>query len=389
MKKSFYQVIFNLKSKPDKTHRFEYKYDKTNITLELSEDFIDISMSMKKRDINFGNIFNSKGNGVNKRLNDAIEKAFLIHLIKYSRHISIRTVTAKIGKKRKTIFDAEKNDSEIFPIFSLINGSLLKGHEFPERWEISQELCEAILSRRKSYFNSLDSALFALVYSKSKEYETERLVYLWMAINGMYNHFAKMAEFVLKHTFNKNKTISGDKDQMQELLKFYGLGKNLLSKNPRTAAADDVISVLRDYEGNITKEMLIPDENNNYNNPLAVDIYSKLKDIKTEDNKQYEITPYGFLLFELPYYYRCKIFHANKPIYFFSYEDEVRCLQIINNLMEEFVQTHLIEWFEDGFVTAVDNKANKSDIKEIDSPIKKEIEESFKKPTKKKAEICA
>ena len=382
--KKTYQIILNPENTSEKFHQFTYSYSQTNITLQLCENYIDISMEMKTKDVvDFDHIFQPKSNGFHARLNDAVKRAFLIHFIKYSKHIDIRTVTAKIDEDEKVIFDFKENSSINFPIFSLINGSLLKGHEFPESWGNSKKIDDVILSRRLSYFNSLDSALFALIYAKSKEYETERLVYLWMAMNGMYNHFAKMIDKFRfqKYLTKKGKsTLSGDKSQIEVFLQFYNLGKNIPSQQQRAFVAWEVIAILRHYRGNITKKMLLPDiKSNKYNNRLAIAIHSRLKNLTDKENNPIDITPYGFLLFVLPYYYRCNVFHANKPVYFFAYEDEtnIHCLHIINNLMEEFLNEHLIEWFEDDFVTAVDNKSNKLNIDEMDSPIKAEIRSKF------------
>lgn len=354
----------------EKCKEYTYIFDRREIKMKIDKNFIRFSFEMKT-DKSFDDVLKYEPTQpLSKTVNHAIKSAFLIHIIKYSKHISIRTVTAKIDDEEEVIFDSKENNSGNFPIFSLINGSLLKGHEFPESWSTSRKISEAILSRRVTDFNSLDSALFALIYSKSKEYETERLVYLWMAMNGMYNHFAKMVNGIT----NVNIPPDKDSEQMKAILKFYDLGKTYVFRNDKENIARKVISVLKDYRGDITKETLSADKE------LADNIYSQLTD--ENGNPKYNITPYGYLLFELPYYYRCKIFHANKPIYFFSYENEVniRCLRIINNLMEEFLQTHLIEWFEDDFVTAVNKRNRKKgevSIDEIDSPIKTKIKEVF------------
>ena len=64
---------------------------------------------------------------------------------------------------------------------------------------IEQKTVEGILSKTKTTYDSRIASLYALICSKSKHYEAERFIYLWMAFNGMYGYFFS---FLVTHLLN-------------------------------------------------------------------------------------------------------------------------------------------------------------------------------------------
>ena len=68
----------------------------------------------------------------------------------------------------------------------------------------------------------------------------------------------------------------------------------------------------------------------------------------------YKITAYWYLLTQLSYYYRCNLFHGDKPIPLFSYADDIdlKCLRIINDLLESCLDQYLYQWFDPAYLNS-------------------------------------
>lgn len=370
------EIIINTESKSE----YLYKFKETKIKLVIAENIISISMSMEHKKAENVKTHEGMLHSSDNEFSDAIKHAFLLYVIKYSKHIQIKQAIARIDEEKKTIFLHENNNT--FPIHSLINGSLVNGHEFPEKWRESK-ISQVLLARRKSNYNSLDSALSALIYAKSKENETDRFVYLWIAMNGMYQHFFNIAKplkvFKVLKTFTVHKgneinntikindppeCLNNPSEKLKMLLfsAFYNLGTERVNKK------ESITNILKNCENNITEDDLFH---------------------ISEELKGHDITPRGYLLLNLAYHYRCNFFHANKKIHIFSYqiEESIKCLCIINNIIEEFVEEELFKWFKDDFVATVKEKdgiyisISEKDITDIKSDIrcliKKRFEEEY------------
>ena len=81
---------------------------------------------------------------------------------------------------------------------------------------------------------------------------------------------------------------------------------------------------------------------------IAQSIRSCLLD---KNGNSIDITAYGYLLGFFSYYFRCNIIHASKPVPLFSYvsEYELRCLRIINDLLEDFLDANLHKFFLESY----------------------------------------
>ncbi len=89
----------------------------------------------------------------------------------------------------------------------------------------------------------------------------------------------------------------------------------------------------------ITKEFLQRDDTE-----LAAGIGRIIADA---EGKQLNLSTYGYMLGDFPYYVRCSVFHGEKPILLFSFEDdmELKALRISNKLIEEFLDEYLYKCF--------------------------------------------
>lgn len=338
MKKYKYSVVIN--SIPE-TEPYFFNYGNTkNIELRISENKVSVTaeMTVKKE---FDEVMCSE----NKLFSDAVKKALLIHIIKYSSGICIENITVYINDEKK-VYD-EMNDNNY--IYSLVNGKLLR--KIPKEWN-NPVFIQAMLNQVKSRYDSMTASVFAYIYSQTKEYEIERFIYLWMSLNGMYNFFSN---FVKQNTSDSNKInkIGEECNQIRAISYMTTDSKGRIFKKDSKFIAFDVISVLKKWDG---KSVTYESMTNGIHKDLADEISEKItyrnKNVKETFGKRIDITSYAYVMFFLAYYYRCNVFHANKPVPLFSYIDEpdLRCLSVINGMLEKYISENLYKWFDEDYV---------------------------------------
>lgn len=267
---------------------------------------------------------------------DAIKKAMLAHLVLFSEHIKIKTMSVHIDEDSECIVNTDEGHTP--PLYSMIIGKLYR--PFSRKW--SDASINGLLTQTKSSYDSRTAALFALICSKCKHYESERFIYLWMAFNGMYNYFA----YLVSDTHSMKK-VKQEYKQLRYFQRLFTLGDETISDDTeKKRIAHKVIALIRNESLDITHQFL-ESENGKI---LCEKI--RLLLVKPQDGKPYKLTPYGYLLTQFSYYYRCNLIHANKPLALFSFADEsdICCLRAINSLLEEFMENNLNLWFDDEFV---------------------------------------
>lgn len=262
---------------------------------------------------------------------DAIKKAMLLYLLKHSKSIDIKNFTVKID-------DIE----EFIPItnnklvFSLVDSNLVR--TLPSSF-YSEDIIKYVLNTTKSKYDKRTASLFAFIYSKSKIFETEKFIYLWTAFNGMYSW---LSEYIAKA--NNVDRYRKEYKQIIGIQKYLEIGSETIKDSDKSIIAHKVISILTD-------ECIDTVEQDN----ISV-IQDKINDVlKKQDGSQYDLSAYGYLLTQLTYYFRCKIVHGSKPIILFTFSDEaeVHCLQILNRLLEDFIESNLPSWFSNDYINHI------------------------------------
>ncbi|MBR5419568.1 MAG: hypothetical protein IK115_00315 [Lachnospiraceae bacterium] len=273
---------------------------------------------------------------------DAIKKATLIQLIKYGK-ISGEDVYVTIDDVDFCIYDRCKKTPERL-IYSLCGTQLQR----PMVGNWTEASLQRILDVTKSKTDRLDAALDALLLAKSKLYETERFVYLWMALNGLYGFAAETAAGYMP---GENEKSWIKKEYAQ--IKFY----SMILDYPYCQPKEDKEKVLKSLELILARI-----------NPAETDL--TIKAIKNHDTDNFyvreisaifseigisegEMHPYTVLLLYMPYQIRCKYFHGEHtvPLLCFENEHPLPVLRILNNLMEEYLDISIPQWFDGHFYT--------------------------------------
>ncbi|MBQ8514041.1 MAG: hypothetical protein IJ496_01405 [Ruminococcus sp.] len=342
-RKHEYEVRINTLPKKHSTYQYNYGHTK-GIEISIGKDAAVIRAAMTAK-------YEARGLVCpeNKTFSDALKKALLLHLILFSKNMEMKKmiVCADDTEEEIPVGDGEKNPL----IYSLAARTLKK--PFPAAWN-NKAFIEKILSLTKSGYDSRVASLFALICAKGKLQETERFIYLWMAMNGVYSYFR-----VLMNTEENVKRNGGREiakwewKQIRALKLLYNLGLDMVeSKRDKKIISQDVVSVLRKWDGEpITEESL----ENGRHQALANEIRDKLwarEPDSREKRHALEMSAYGYLLLELTYYYRCNVVHAEKPVTLFYYENEheLTSLRIMNQIMEDFLDAHLYQWFDQAYI---------------------------------------
>lgn len=324
MKKKYtYTIELNKVLEAQNNRKYYYNYRNTkDICITISENAARISCSMTVK-------FNPQSFAIEKNqlFSDAIKKTLLVYLIIFSKNLEV--------KQALLFVDGEYQMSISVPIYSLIPDSL--NRNMPNVWD-SKEVVEQILTYSVSIYDSKIASLFALICAKSKDKETERFMYLWMSINGMYNFISKC---VGNQTWKEQEKIS-------MMLKMYDIAESALTRKDRQHIAKHIVPIVSEnWDGGAITQKSLSDSDSH--KKIANAINALLKE--SLPNGSEEIDPYACLLIELPYYLRCSYFHASKPVLLYAFKDEqiLKCLCALNETMEAFLDKELYKYFSEEY----------------------------------------
>lgn len=309
----------------------EYKYDfgsTKGIKMTLSEKGISISAELNK-------VYNEKEmlSGNSYLFPDSLKKALLLYLLKYGKALMIKSMTVKIDNAEVTEVFYEKAKPLIY---SMINGDLQRN--IPKDFS-SDGVFNYLLKTPKSSYKMDIAALFAFLCSKSKEYETERFIYLWTSFNGMYNYLYDLASDEIKKSKQENQKI-------RFILKYFNMKEATISNADKNRLANEVISILKSVKAEHIDRNFIE----------TTGVKNKIEAVLNKSSgEKYEIIAYEYLIVHLAYHFRCKFIHGSKPVILFSYcdDNELHVLKIINDLLEEFIDDNLPHWLDEQYIEDV------------------------------------
>lgn len=264
---------------------------------------------------------------------DSLKKALLLYLLKYGKALMIKSMTVKIDNAEVTEVFYEKAKPLIY---SMINGDLQRN--IPKDFS-SDGVFNYLLKTPKSSYKMDIAALFAFLCSKSKEYETERFIYLWTSFNGMYNYLYDLASDEIKKSKQENQKI-------RFILKYFNMKEATISNADKNRLANEVISILKSVKAEHIDRNFIE----------TTGVKNKIEAVLNKSSgEKYEITAYEYLIVHLAYHFRCKFIHGSKPVILFSYcdDNELHVLKIINDLLEEFIDDNLPHWLDEQYIEDV------------------------------------
>ncbi len=254
---------------------------------------------------------------VYKLMRDAISRINIIHTLKYGKSISINSLILY-----EYLDDEEICKKELTAVINCFfsYGTLIG--KIPETLNNEGNL-KKVVSNYKTKQAGREAAINAYLFSKTKLYPPEKFIYLWMTLSGMYNCMFKKDKESERATINK-------------LLQYYNLGNEISTSKVRGKIAVKIRRLL-DQSGNadsILAQLKNPNDNILKNKMVTI----------FEENKLNDIQPYGYIITDYAYYYRCNIYHANKPLPLSLCRDDAdyKSITVINKLLEEFLDDKLV-----------------------------------------------
>ena len=314
----FYSIRTNNSKKV--ANPYLYKYGSTCVALHLTKNgfVFEYDRPSKTVDLTNDNLFR-----------DALKKIELIHILKFKQPIKYDSITAGINGLDFFIYNS-KTDNPL--LYSLISKS--KKLSLPSMWNAPVVL-QSLLDTPKTKYDRLTASLLALLTAKSKEYESERFMFLWMSMNALYGYLAERYPTKLNHEW----------EQISLFAKYYGLdycAKGNAKKNQLRGKTMEFIETASESEladiitkiGKIHYDWEYPAKIKPY-----VDVYLEQAGGKMD--------PSAFFLLWLPYQIRCKYFHGEKafPVLSFADERPIPALRFLNTILEGFLDDELVKWF--------------------------------------------
>ena len=261
--------------------------------------------------------------------------------------------------------------------------------------------------------DSRTSSLYAFIIAKSKQDPMERFLYLWIAINGMYSYLYNWLECIFDEGVQKENdkcNLNKEKDKIRKKLnedcKFYFaesdqiklllhyINKDNKIRNISQGKQDEIMKKLNvklDEILNFIDEDGISDINSiieyirrefhdvNTNNilELFVEKYRDgiIKESIEDAFKELEnhMSALDYLTIRLPYYYRCKFFHADERIRFFKIRgncEDTRIIALLNIFMDYFLNNQLYKFFLNDEVEKILNWMNDKERTNVDGKIR-------------------
>ena len=173
------------------------------------------------------------------------------------------------------------------------------------------------------------ASLNALIIAKTKRFETERFLYLWMAMNALYRYYT----VAFCGCGGKNDSV-----MLKHFAALYGFGpvaNNMIFEEKQRYNKIDTIILRRKTE--LFLEDILSTSSNS-----SCELLSYL------EQKGETFSPYGYFLLTHSYYHRCELFHANRAVKLLSFPEEsnILILRALNTLIENFLDTNLHLWFD-------------------------------------------
>lgn len=350
-KKKLYELTINNLQDADVTYIYEYNNVK-HIQLCIGSDGVKIIV-LTGADITADMILSNQ----NPLFVYSINKSILLYTIRYSKALNIEDFSFSIDG-----IDHMYRNTE-FPICSIIENQLICS--FSERWK-NVAVTDYILNYKERYKKPTDAvnpdlikkesprlmaALVALITAKSKKFEYERFQFLWMSMNGLYGYVSHLYEpSGKKERIGEKKRLS-EVDEMSILwqcLDWNNEGnKWCILNRDKPIIASKVIKILGAIDCNLSiddlKKVL-------FEGAVAEKIESQIHTYPKEryDSEQYNISSRQYIIFFLPYYIRCKYFHADTPFPLLAKKNDavIHTLRIVNKILESFLQEQLPLWME-------------------------------------------
>lgn len=251
-------------------------------------------------------------------LSKAFKRAMILHLLLYGEPIRLNAVQCISGADNVTL--AQNGDYPL--LWSMIDKPLLRKPS--PLWKEKQYYSGFLTCNNPD----LCAAINALLASKTKRFQTERFLYLWMSMNALYRHYSKQQisrrRYFEKEMISAFAAYCGYGEGFEEQFK---VSKGSVSKVNSIILRRPVEEFLSEIRDNHSRSS-----------------YALYSTLGVEPNT---FSAYGYFLLVQSYHHRCDLVHANREVKLLSFpeESEIIVLRTLGNMLEEFLDDNLHKWF--------------------------------------------
>ncbi len=345
--------IITINRLPATREPIEYKFRQTQCVLTCTKDAASVRFEM--------GVKKTHEDLISFRVDlvkDAMRKMYLLHAMRYDARLRVRSVSVTIDGEPQIYEQGYPG----FPfLYSMLTAKRL---DLPESWHDREFLTTALTATKsKSDSDPRFVCLFSFLAGTGKAYESEKFVCYWTAVNALYNHiFACANPFHAARgkvrfddtAFNKQ-VLAGDAVGLSILLRLFGAGKGVSSKQERTDHRSQYGAV-KSHLRHIPREefpALYRDASAHRSDP-AWTPEGTLGEHLRECCDRTKSSCWGFLLFDYAYYIRCNYLHGEKaPILFTAATDpELAAFRCLNVFLGEFLKEIIPVIFREDWFTA-------------------------------------
>lgn len=313
-KRYLHKIVINREVARPKV--FKTRISGKDVEIRLAKNGISVSNSLTTK-----NAPESSLSSWSPSLARGLKAAMLLYILLYGKELNVKKVFWRLGGGELNEYFFEDRF-----VYSLLGkGSI---NNLDAGWKKENVLNTVLkLSQEKEDFRL--AALNAYLTGKRAAAETERFLYLWMSMNGLYEYYNK-AVF---------KTIKGkETDRIEAFMNSFIPGHHFLIRNERNRCFDELNGLIlktKDFKDKIK-------------DPLSLVCKKAEWQISKAAGRDIPINAYFYYLFQQTYTYRCSLFHANRPVKLLSFaeESEIIVLRTLSDLLEEFLDKELYKSFE-------------------------------------------
>ena len=325
----------------------KYIYQRSEVFLSVSDKGFYIETS-------FAKVSNEPIIG-KKKIRDAIKKAELLYMILYRKKLQYDTLMISVGHVLEEVNVSKGGEHPL--VYSMAD-TMISG--MAAEWRTCS-VVQGVVSTPKSKQGRLYASLFALIIAKSKKLATEKFMYLWMAMNGLYG---EIADIVLHTDYDSDleinkKTLEWLKMEYAQIRFLallegwkYNLGDLSIRKNEKqqNKLRLDAENLCSNIDADRIPDFYIASKNKDEQNEQIVKLQNIIKNNSQNDNV--DIDAQAFMTLWLPYHIRCKYFHGELPVSLLCFENEqpLPTIRVINYFMEAFLDEELPKWFDESIL---------------------------------------
>ena len=328
------EYLFLINEQDSYQHTFVYSYNHT--------DNIELSISRKSARVRLFQDSKRTHKDIlsldDKLCVDMLKKLQILSLLLFGKCMDINQIVVSIDGSAEEVYKKESIEDTL--IWSMITNGL--NQPFAKEWK-KKELIEELLCVPNSRYDGRHKAFIDLSIAKSKEYQSEKMIYLWMAMNGFYNYLAAMAKDI---SGKQIKRETKKHDLMCNILGWDRVPKIVLPGKDADDSAEIFLKKLLTLIGSANRKQIY-DKNLLYNNIIS------MADKLGIHLEQSQMIP--LLMIWLPYKVRCNYFHANIEMPILMHRDDklLKSLEYINRYLQEWLESELPKWLNSYELTEI------------------------------------